>query len=119
MIQTGRIHAANPAKSARIKRVIAFLRTCGERGATTREVVRGADVCAVNTIKAEINHDGVERVSCTQEGRLFRYRLVKDWIPGNIETIQNPTSTRGENAPLFLTSKPNSENFHNSITEVH
>lgn len=77
MRPTGKIHAATLAASPRLQRVLAFLRERGPAGATTREIVVCAQVCAVNSCVDEIRESGVG-IDCTMEGRgRFRYRLAE------------------------------------------
>lgn len=61
-------------KSERLQRVAAFLSDGREH--TTREIVEGAQVCAVNSCIAELRENGYDIV-CTRRGReRFVYRLV-------------------------------------------
>ena len=80
MRKTGRIHAATKV-TPRLQRVLKLLRDRGDRGATTREIIEMALVCAVNTCIAELRELGFP-VQCTMEGRgRFRYKLAKPEIP--------------------------------------
>lgn len=82
MSRTGSIHFARLEKSPRLQRLLAFLRDCGQAGATTREIIDGADVCAVNSAVCELNRQGF-KITCVMEGRtyegssVFRYRLAE------------------------------------------
>jgi len=68
------MHYARLEKSGRLQRVLALLSDGLPR--TTREIVRGADVCAVNSIVTEIRANGYD-IDCRCIGRgLFEYRLV-------------------------------------------
>lgn len=73
-----RDHSARLETSPRLKRVLAYLETKGAGGATTMEIVRACDVCAVNSIIDELRHNGL-RIDCLPEGRsatgsnVFRY----------------------------------------------
>jgi len=72
----GRIHAAK-RKTDRLRRVINFLRGRGSAGATTREIIIEADVCAVNTCVSELRTQG-HTIDCNMEGRgRFRYYLIE------------------------------------------
>lgn len=77
---------ATLAKSERLSRVLAMLRRRGGRGATTREIIAEAQVCAVNSIVAEIRANGVD-VLCEYEGttedgsRVYRYVIPGLPIP--------------------------------------
>lgn len=76
----GHIHAANPAKSRRLGAVLEFLKKRGDEGATTREIIKTCEVCAVNSIIAELRVAGHE-ISCKTTldtatgGRVARYKL--------------------------------------------
>ncbi len=75
MARTGKIHAARQL-TPRLSRVLQHLQRMCEVGATTREIIRSADVCAVNTIVAELKTLGYQ-ITCTREEKdRFRYRLV-------------------------------------------
>ena len=76
MARTGKIHAARRL-TPRLSRVLEFLRSRGAAGATTREIVIEADVCAVNTIVHELKTQG-HVITCKMEkvGQ-FRYRLAE------------------------------------------
>lgn len=67
------MHSANIEKSARLQRVLNRLY---EGPATTLELVRDANVCAVNSIISEIRNNGYQ-VDCSCVGRgKFIYSLV-------------------------------------------
>ena len=67
-----------PLTSARLQRVLAVLRD--GRSHTTREIVRAARVCAVNSCIAELRANGCE-ITCTRERRkdrlICRYTMTK------------------------------------------
>lgn len=65
------MHAARIESSARLRRVMAVLEDGGWH--STREIMREADVCAVNSCIAELRENGLD-VECRQEGRIFHYR---------------------------------------------
>ena len=67
------MHYARLDKSERLQRVDAYLEDGRER--STREIVHGADVCAVNSIIAELRANGREIVS-RREGRVYYYRRI-------------------------------------------
>ena len=78
------MHAANIANSPRLQRTLAALRSA-PAGLTTREVVRAADVCAVNSIVKELRLNGCA-IACTQEGRgRFRYTLIMEPTHGGTD----------------------------------
>lgn len=85
MRATGKIHAAKLESSPRLQRVLSFLRVRGAQGATTREIVQHADVCAVNSICDELRVNGFkitgEWVEVPGGGRAFRYRLDQPQSP--------------------------------------
>jgi hypothetical protein len=55
------IHFAKVENSARLQRVLKMLRRGGAY--TTRQLIRGADVCAMNSIASELRKNGF-RVAC-------------------------------------------------------
>lgn len=69
------MHFARLEKSERLQRVLNILLDGKPR--TTREIVREADVCAVNSIICELRANGYS-IECTpiKKGR-YEYRLVK------------------------------------------
>lgn len=71
------MHAARYATSPRLRRTQAFLRDGKER--STMDIVRGACVCAVNSVIAELRENGAV-IECRQEvretGRVFLYRMI-------------------------------------------
>lgn len=66
------MNAAKLSKSKRLKRVLRVLRRGGAY--TTRDLIRQAHVCAVNSIIAEIRANGY-RVGCQRDGMVWRYML--------------------------------------------
>lgn len=67
----GRMHVAKLERSPRLQRTLAFLleRTAYADGwASTREIARGADVCAVNDCAVELRRNGIG-VDCEQVAR--------------------------------------------------
>ena len=70
------MHSANLEYSDRLIRVLDALDEAGKKGLTTRQIIRKASVCAVNTCISELRDNGVD-VKCEQEGvGRFRYTLV-------------------------------------------
>ena len=71
------MHAARMNRSPRLQRVHALL--ADGRWHSTREIMAGAHVCAVNSCVAELRVNGLS-IECRQEKvgaeRLFYYRLV-------------------------------------------
>ncbi len=71
------MHSASVERSPRLQRVLAVLEDGREH--STRDIVRDADVCAVNACVAELRDNGYW-VECRQErgplGRVWWYRLV-------------------------------------------
>lgn len=67
------MHYANIENSPRLKRFIGFLDDGQWR--TTREIVMGAEVMAVNSCAAEVRMNGIAvECECIGKGR-YRYRL--------------------------------------------
>lgn len=64
--------AANFDKSDRLQRVFKLLRRGGEF--TTLDIVTKAEVCAVNSIIAELRQHGHD-ISCQRRGDRWFYRL--------------------------------------------
>ena len=76
------MHAGKVESSDRLQRVLALLRARGSKGATTRDILEVAHVCAVNSIIAELRVNGFhidcQYVGRTEEGgRIYRYTLVE------------------------------------------
>lgn len=76
------MHHANKT-SPRLNRVYQFLRKCGRRGATTREIQSATGSQAVGTCVSEIRAWG-KIIRCDYEmqtaagGKVYRYRLLYD-----------------------------------------
>lgn len=72
------MHAARFRTSPRLRRAHALLRDGKEH--STLDIVKGAGVCAVNSVIAELRENGAE-IECRQEyretGRVFLYRMVR------------------------------------------
>ncbi len=67
------MHAANVDRSVRLNKVLGILASGAWVG--TREIVRAADVCAVNSIISEIRANGI-KVNCRCVGRgRYEYSL--------------------------------------------
>ncbi|WP_419738531.1 hypothetical protein [Ruegeria sp.] len=94
------MHAARLSRSPRLQRLHAFLRDGREH--STREIVTGADVCAVNAAVAELRANGAE-IACRQGidpmtmERIFLYRLVRPVPP--------PAQGAAERAPVLRNPK--------------
>lgn len=67
------MHAAKLEKSNRLQRVLAVLGN--GRPKTTREIVREADVCAVNSIISELRHNGIPIFCKPIRKGVFEYYL--------------------------------------------
>lgn len=67
------MHAAKLSKSDRLKRVSKFLSDGAWR--TTRQIIRGAHVCAVNSIAAELRANG-KKIDCERRGSRWFYRMA-------------------------------------------
>jgi hypothetical protein len=68
------MHAANIEKSERLVRVLDLLSQSGEF--STLDIIRQANVCAVNSIVAELRQNGFE-INCQRRGDKWFYRLEK------------------------------------------
>lgn len=68
------LKAASIATSPRLQRVLAVLKDGEEH--TTRDIVRRASVCAVNSCVAELRANGY-RISCQRRNATWRYRLTE------------------------------------------
>ena len=66
------MNAANFDKSDRLQRVFKLLRRGGEY--TTLDIVTKAQVCAVNSVIAELRQPGHD-ISCQRRGDKWFYRL--------------------------------------------
>jgi len=66
------MNAAKLNKSTRLKRVLAVLRRGGAY--STRDLIRKAHVCAVNSIIAELRANG-KQVECFRRGGVWFYML--------------------------------------------
>lgn len=64
------MHAARLGHSERLQRVRTLLADGVPR--STMEIIRGAKVCAVNSIAAELRHNGVP-VACQRVGDIWLY----------------------------------------------
>ena len=67
------MNSANLKTSARLKRVDALLSDCMPR--TTMQIIQGANVCAVNSIIAELRDNG-RKINCHRHEGKFYYRRV-------------------------------------------
>lgn len=68
------MHSARLSKSERLQRVHNLLKRGGEF--STMQIVEMANVCAVNSIVAELRFNGIG-ISCHRRGDTWFYRLVK------------------------------------------
>jgi hypothetical protein len=68
------MHAASIDKSDRLARVYKLLSQGGEF--STLDIVTGAQVCAVNSIIAELRQNGFD-IDCHRRGDKWFYRLKK------------------------------------------
>ena len=77
----GHIHAGG-ADCARYQRVLAALRAAGDRGLTTRELLRNSNICAHTATVSELRQLGHD-IACDYRGRsaegerVYVYRLVE------------------------------------------
>lgn len=76
MGQAGRIRYARVENSPRLQRALELLQD--GQWHSTRDIVRAADVCAVNSIITELRCNGYDIITrCTGRGR-YEYQLVID-----------------------------------------
>lgn len=68
------MHAARLTRSPRLQRVAALL--ADGRAYSTLDIVRGAEVCAVNSCVAELRHNKMD-IRCWREGDIWYYQLTK------------------------------------------
>ena len=66
------MHHATLAHSKRLQRTLRVL--CDGQEHSTRDLIRAADVCAVNSIISELRCNGIRVRSCVKSGIWF-YRL--------------------------------------------
>jgi hypothetical protein len=69
------IHAASLETSARLQRVYSLLRKGAEY--STRDIIQRANVCAVNTIAAELKACGVP-MKCRRDGKVYFYSIQQE-----------------------------------------
>lgn len=74
-----RMHAAKIEDSPRLQKVRDFLRRVGS--ATTFEIVLGCQVCAVNSIIAELRENGFKIKCEAVKGQKGVYRYILDEAP--------------------------------------
>lgn len=67
------MHSASIENSPRLQRILKVL-SDGKRH-TTRDIIRKASVCAVNSCISEIRCAGID-VKCERDGNLWRYWIV-------------------------------------------
>jgi hypothetical protein len=68
------MNSASLKSSDRLRRVDKFLSDL--RPHTTMEIIKGASVCAVNSIIAELRANG-RKIHCHQHKRVWYYRRVR------------------------------------------
>ena len=68
------MHSARLTKSERLQRVYSLLRRGGEF--STMQIIEAAQVCAVNSIVAELRENGFD-IRCVQRNRIWYYSLVE------------------------------------------
>lgn len=69
------MHAARIASSPRLQRVAALL--ADGRPHSTLDIVLGAEVCAVNSVIAELRVNGLQ-IRCHREGDTWWYQLEEN-----------------------------------------
>jgi len=73
MIEFSKIHYAKLDKSPRLQRVLKYLKD--KKPHSTRDIVKEADVCAVNSCVDELRENGFD-IKCTRKGNIWRYQLL-------------------------------------------
>jgi len=68
------MNSARLDKSDRLNRVLKLLQVGGEF--TTLDIIRNANVCAVNSIISELRQNGIN-ISCQRRGSNWYYKLEK------------------------------------------
>lgn len=68
------MHAARLDKSPRLQRTLALLQD--QRSHTTLDIIRGANVCAVNSCVDELRANGFD-IDCKRAGDVWHYRLLQ------------------------------------------
>jgi hypothetical protein len=66
------MHCAKLNKSDRLKRVAKFLDD--RKKHSTLEIIKGANVCAVNSIVSELRANGLD-IDCSRKGDVWFYKL--------------------------------------------
>jgi hypothetical protein len=67
------MHAAKLSISPRLQRTFKVLLDGKEH--TTRDLIRKASICAVNSVIAELKENGIN-ITCERRGDLWYYRIV-------------------------------------------
>lgn len=67
------MHAAKLGNSPRLQRTLALLQD--QRPHTTLDIIRGANVCAVNSCVDELRENGFT-IDCKRSGDIWYYRLL-------------------------------------------
>lgn len=67
------MHSASIENSSRLQRVASVL--SDRKKHTTRDIIRKASVCAVNSCIAELRDNGMQ-IECERNGGIWRYWVV-------------------------------------------
>ena len=86
------MHYAHLAKSKRLQRTLRLLSDGQEH--STRDIIRGADVCAVNSVISELRANGIPVRSCVKGGIWF-YRLGDGKKPRTTADLTGLTNLAG------------------------
>lgn len=90
----GHIRAANIKSSDRLGRVFRLLQDGNWHG--TWEIINNCEVCAVNTVIAELRHNGLRiETRCNGTGR-YEYRLESERL--NADTLERSNVFKPEAA---------------------
>ena len=68
------MHSAKIDNSIRLQRVLKVIKDGLKH--TTRDIIRKANVCAVNSVIAELRDNGY-KIDCERVGKRWYYQLVK------------------------------------------
>lgn len=74
------MNAARVKTSRRLQRTLRVLREAGSAGLTTRQLMRRANICAVNSVIAELRVNGCEITTRREDapsGKRYTYVLIK------------------------------------------
>lgn len=100
------MHAARLEHSPRLQRTLAYLRD--GLWHTTRDIVHGAEVCAVNSCIDELRVGGFD-IRCERRGQYWYYRLNQEFATATERTITEPMTRSSVESDLALPCRAISE----------